>query len=623
MPNINEVLLKLKVEGGQVVASQVDKVGDSVEGLGGKAEDTGNRSGAMMGAIGKAARVGGAILGAFGLQSVKAGLQFNESFESARMSYSVFLGSAKKGQQFMDRLGEVSSKSPLRKTDYMEAAKQMLAFGASGKQTLQTLKAVNMAVVGSGKGADDMLRIVNILGQMKAQGKVSADTVTRLGQAGVPIDKILKKQLGLTAEQIKNIGKEGIGADKVIRAVNKGWTKQFKKAYGEAEGTLGFQWANLVKSFEQFQREALVPLAEWLASTGLPAVTKFIGWILKLPQAAKSGIIGIALLAGAAALIGGPWTLAIAAIGAAVFAIIKWRKEIGRFLEPIVGWITNAANNVANWVSTAARNVSGFVSSLLPVKLAVLMIKGAVSLVAQYFRVAWPLISFAVMVASRIIRVYAGIAWDYIKVGWGIIKRLGAIVGNVVGIVSNLLRGKWGNAWKNAKALVGNMMGLIKDSILGMLRLVARIPGRILGVFKGLPGKIRSAASGMFNGVKDALRSALNWVINKFNSFLSTLRSIQIQIPGGIPGIGGETIGIPTPSDIPAAALGGNVRSPGSVLIGEQGPEILSLPRGARVTPLSGPNAPVVPRVEVPVYLDGREIARAFSDRIQNAAARA
>lgn len=39
-------------------------------------------------------------------------------------------------------------------------------------------------------------------------------------------------------------------------------------------------------------------------------------------------------------------------------------------------------------------------------------------------------------------------------------------------------------------------------------------------------------------------------------------------------------------SGIPGAAKGGNVMSPGSVLVGERGPEILNLPAGAQVVPL-------------------------------------
>jgi hypothetical protein len=39
---------------------------------------------------------------------------------------------------------------------------------------------------------------------------------------------------------------------------------------------------------------------------------------------------------------------------------------------------------------------------------------------------------------------------------------------------------------------------------------------------------------------------------------------------------------------LPGMAAGGTVTSSGMALIGENGPEILNLPRGARVTPLTG-----------------------------------
>ena len=54
-------------------------------------------------------------------------------------------------------------------------------------------------------------------------------------------------------------------------------------------------------------------------------------------------------------------------------------------------------------------------------------------------------------------------------------------------------------------------------------------------------------------------------------------------------------------------ADGGTITMPGTVLVGERGPELLTLPRGAQVTPLDRAGGTIV----VPVYLDGREIARA------------
>lgn len=133
----------------------------------------------------------------------------------------------------------------------------------------------------------------------------------------------------------------------------------------------------------------------------------------------------------------------------------------------------------------------------------------------------------------------------------------------------------------------------------------------VVGFVKGLPGKIRSATSGMWNGIKESFRSALNWIINAWNGL--NFRIPEIKAFGK--SIGGFEIGTP---DIPGLATGGTVTRSGSALVGERGPEILSLPRGASVIPLSSNQ-----RIEVPVYLDGRQIALAVAGQVSTEKARA
>lgn len=58
---------------------------------------------------------------------------------------------------------------------------------------------------------------------------------------------------------------------------------------------------------------------------------------------------------------------------------------------------------------------------------------------------------------------------------------------------------------------------------------------------------------------------------------------------------------------LPGLALGGQILSPGSVLVGERGPELLNLPRGAQVSPLDRGG---VAEQTIIIHLDGREIAR-------------
>ncbi len=100
----------------------------------------------------------------------------------------------------------------------------------------------------------------------------------------------------------------------------------------------------------------------------------------------------------------------------------------------------------------------------------------------------------------------------------------------------------------------------------------------------------------MWDGIKNAFRAALNWIISKWNN-------LSFRIPGlSLPGVGevfsGATISTP---DIPYLAKGGTITAAGMAVVGENGPELLSMPKGAQVTPLNnaaGGGGPTVIRLE-------------------------
>lgn len=137
-----------------------------------------------------------------------------------------------------------------------------------------------------------------------------------------------------------------------------------------------------------------------------------------------------------------------------------------------------------------------------------------------------------------------------------------------------------------------------------------------IGFFGGLPGRL----AGIFSGMWDGLVSGFAWAINQVIAGINALPKIKL------PGIG--TIGIPHinpwvpgggKGGIPANKLasGGILRQPGMAMVGERGPELLSLPTAARVDPLPrrGALAPVlgggVINMRAPVFIDGRQVAEA------------
>ncbi|MDG4788090.1 hypothetical protein O7626_19450 [Micromonospora sp. WMMD1102] len=97
---------------------------------------------------------------------------------------------------------------------------------------------------------------------------------------------------------------------------------------------------------------------------------------------------------------------------------------------------------------------------------------------------------------------------------------------------------------------------------------------------RGLPSRISRAASGMWNGIRESFRSALNWIIGRWNSLELQLPSVSFM--GAT--VGGGSVGTP---NIPFLARGGTATAAGLAIVGEEGPELVHLGRGATVQPLS------------------------------------
>ena len=101
------------------------------------------------------------------------------------------------------------------------------------------------------------------------------------------------------------------------------------------------------------------------------------------------------------------------------------------------------------------------------------------------------------------------------------------------------------------------------------------VVGGISGMFTGLWDTITSVASGLYS----VFTGPLNAVAGIFNS---TLGSLSVQVPDWVPLIGGQEWGIPK---IPMLADGTDNHIGGPAIVGERGPELVNLPRGAQVVP--------------------------------------
>ena len=111
---------------------------------------------------------------------------------------------------------------------------------------------------------------------------------------------------------------------------------------------------------------------------------------------------------------------------------------------------------------------------------------------------------------------------------------------------------------------------------------VTNLKGNLTTAFEG----IGSVVKRVWEGMKNAFRDGINFWINAINTLIRGLNSINV--PDWVSSkIGISNISLP---EIPGLYEGGNVVGSGSVLVGEDGPEILNLPKGASVVPLDQAN---------------------------------
>lgn len=137
---------------------------------------------------------------------------------------------------------------------------------------------------------------------------------------------------------------------------------------------------------------------------------------------------------------------------------------------------------------------------------------------------------------------------------------------------------------------------------------------QVLGVMLGISKVVRKAFPlGPVKAFGEAGKRAANLMKGAFSGVVDFIKGafgrlrFTINLPDVLPGPDSLTVGF---SAVPGLAEGGRIRSPGLALVGERGPELLRLPRGAQVEPLPA-GAGFGGTVVTKVYLDRRQIAEA------------
>ena len=437
-----------------------------------------------------------------------------------------------------------------------------------------------------------------------------------------------------------DVGKIG-GAASATGTQVKGWDL-VQKTFNQQLSRAGEVVQTLMISLGQKLLPVATQFVAWLANNALPAIKNFASFISG--SSTQAQILRPILLAVAIAIGGAlvasfiAWAAAAASAAVATIAATWPILAIGAAIALVAAGFLWAYNNIkpVHDLVDRIRLTFGLAfqvlgTTVLPALGAFIARMGGIGNVLKILGLfALGPIGLLILLVTHLSQVR-----DALGTAAGAIGRF---FGNLFGTIGSFV-GKWIGYWvtlqqqtiKHVLQLAGDLLahiGKMKDNLIARIELfiittiakflylkqqaikhaVALATG-FMDALKNLPGKLLALGEQLIQNLAQGIRNAAGNVTSALKS---------------IPGLGGVVGGIQ--SVIPHFAAGGVMGTGGMALVGEQGPELVYLPSGARVSPNAGGagsagvggGQPIV----VNLMVDGRKLAAAIVPH-QGAAVRA
>lgn len=294
---------------------------------------------------------------------------------------------------------------------------------------------------------------------------------------------------------------------------------------------------------------------------------------------------------------------------------IETAKSVIAAIAPVIKTVVNTVKNV---VPIIASTFVGVAQKLTPVvKTIGKIIKGVIPIVGKLFAAAFTFVgntitkvmpfiqriakaigtvlTYAVKSVSPVIQKMASTFSTVFTSVYNIVSKIVnkltpvfKVIGTVIKGVMAVVKTEITIAFTIAANVIQTAVSSIKTIINGVVKVFNGLMDFITGIFTGNWKQAWEGVKGIFGGCFAALgglcKVPINAVIGIVNRAIEGINSISVDIPEGIPLVGGKHIGFSIPK-IPALAVGTPDWIGGLAQINEKGGEIVDLPKGTRVYP--------------------------------------
>jgi tape measure domain-containing protein len=522
-------------------------------------------------------RVGAVAIGGVGIAAAGLlgfGVKIAGDMEQADVAFTTMLGSGEKARAFLAQLRDFAAKTPFEFPELQEAASSLISIGIDADKVIPIMTSLGNATSGMGTGSEGVKRATVAIQQMNAAGKITAEDLNQLRDAGIPVFDLLAAATGRSKEELANMAANGkLGRkelEQLMAALESGkGLERFNGLMDAQSHTLQGMLSTLKDTFGQRLADLAQPLVEGLKGA-LPVITQFL----------DDGIRAIApALQEAAGSVTTFFTgLATGVASGGDGGVTEWAGKLGLALRATFGWLAEHREIVIGalvgittvWVAGMASAAVSTIAATWPLLLVVAGIGALVAalvwawnnwdgfrnaaiaagqiLLGFWNNVLSPFIGWVTGTAVPAILGFAQTVWEFVGVLWdgiqavagfisSVPERLGAMVDwveNLPGVVINALA-SFGSAilgWitSTAAALPGQVASLATAFLSWIGQTIAALPGQFAYITGFVIGWVIGQAVNLATNLVGWTQSFVGWVVNLATSFPGWLNSVEITV---------------------------------------------------------------------------------------------
>lgn len=527
----------------------------------------------------------------FGTAIAKVGVEYNALKEQSKVTWTTLLGSQEQAISQLERIEKFAASTPFSKMGVDQMAKYLHNAGYEGDAVFDTLTKIGDMGSAFGVQEDSLVELTRQFSQVQQAGYAYTEDLNILADRGIPIYQAIADQVGVTVAEVKKMASEGkLTADIYNSAIDsmaattagamEAQSKTFngmmstlkdnlttvaglitEKLFSALSGLLE-KLLPVVEAFANAYKETgsfKTALLEAMEAMGLEKWIEFGAEVKSVCDKVKdltTAFLENEQLITTIAIVLGTLTAAVLAFNAATIL-----SNASMVAQEVILNAMILAETIATATTTALGTAIAFLTS--PITLVIAAIGALIAIIYLLIK-NWDAVKEA---ASK--------CWDWIVQKW---KGASEWFKNVI---LTPLTTRWNTFWTGVKTGASNAWTNLQNAWSGCVGwFKSTIISPVSSAFKGLWNGIKSFLTNPLEGIKTMFRNAFNWIIGKVNAMIGGLN--KIKLPDWVPGLGGKGINIPK---IPTLWKGSNYTLGGLTLVGEQGPELVNMPRGASVTP--------------------------------------